>query len=162
MHARTCRRERQTLAGGNVTADRVAAGGFGHLNKNDAQAVWVLDPHLDQAPRFLLRLTQHRYPGHLEPHMFGSHVADLEPDRHPWCRRFLRPASHLEETVTEKEHQAPITGIPELAVDRQAKNVPVEPMAALRLTRAQQHPAAEYIHGRDPAVIRSREPFFRA
>lgn len=51
-----------------------------NLDKHYAHSVWIRDPHFDQTPRLLLRLTKNRYPGRQQPPVLELHLANLNPE----------------------------------------------------------------------------------
>jgi hypothetical protein len=58
----------------------------------------------------------------------------------------LARARCLEQSLAEEQHDGGIVGGPEFAVDRQAQYIAVEVPAPAQVGRAQQTPAAEYLH----------------
>ena len=54
----------------------------GDLNKDDPNAVGVLDPHLGQSPRLGYRLTQNAHTGPGQPFMLSVNIPHLQPDHH--------------------------------------------------------------------------------
>ena len=122
-----------------------------NLDQDDPDAVWVLDPHLGQAPGLCCWLPHDRDPGCGQPGVLGVNIPDLDPDHHrvPW--RADRVPGYLEQPLAEEEHQAGIIRRAELPVDGQAEQVAVEAAAAVQVAGAQQDPAAQYVHATIPA-----------
>ena len=59
----------------------------GNLDQDDADAVGVLDPHLDQAPRLCCGLPDDADSGRGQPGVLGADIPDLDPDHHRAPRR---------------------------------------------------------------------------
>jgi hypothetical protein len=78
--------------------------------------------------------------------VLGPYVTDLQPDpkRSGWL--VVECAGYLKQSLAEEEDQPWILRRPELAIDRESEDVPVETAAALWVGWAQQDTAAEYLH----------------
>jgi hypothetical protein len=118
-----------------------------HLHDADTDSVRVGDPHLQQPPRLPPRLLQDRHATLAELPPRHGQVPYLQPQRHAVPRRPSSAAGHLQEAATQEEHRAPLQPAAELAVDRQPQRVAVEGPAAFRVGWAQQHTAAQHVHG---------------
>jgi hypothetical protein len=118
----------------------------GNLDQDDPDAVGVLYPHLDQAPRLCCWLSDDRDSGGGEPNMLRVDISYLDPDHHrtPWRGGCM--SGDLEETGAEKEHRTGIFRRAELSVDGQAHDVAVEATAAVQVAGAQENPAAQNVH----------------
>ena len=118
----------------------------GNLDQDDPDAIGILDPHLDQAPRL-----RHGFPydtdgGGGQPGVLGVDVADLDPDHHRAPGRAGRGPGDFEQSRAEEEHNPGIVRSAELPVDRQAQYVAVEAAAAVQVARPQEDPAAQDVH----------------
>src|SRR5215472_16835834 len=90
--------------------------------------------------------------------MFRGQVPYLKPDHDRVPRRAVPAPGDLEKPVAEEEHHPRIRRRAELPVDRQAQDVALEALAAGQVGRAQQDPAAQYLHAtimaaRPPAAV---------
>src|SRR6266511_2207034 len=128
------------------------------LDEHDPDPVRILDPHLDQPPGLSPRLPGDRDSGRDQTLTLGPHVADLQPDPKRSSRLAVGGTRHLQQSLAKEEDQSRIVRRPELAVDRQSEGVPVEPATALRVGRAYQDAAAQYLHGLDHRVARPSVP----
>jgi hypothetical protein len=115
------------------------------LDQDDADAVGVLDPHLDQAPGFRHWLPHDRDSGRGQPGMLGADIADLDPDHHRAPGRAGRVPGDLKQSLAKVEHQPWIVRRAELPADGQAEQVTVEAAAAVQVAGAQQDPAAQNV-----------------
>src|SRR5260221_11804706 len=106
-----------------VAAPRVIGG---HLGQHDRDAVGILDPHFDQAPRLPRWPSQVTGPGRGQAVVLGADVPDLQPDHHRGPGRAWRVPGYLQQSLAEEEHHGGIVGRPELAVDRQAQYITVK------------------------------------
>lgn len=118
-----------------------------NLDQHNSHSVRIRDPHFQQPPRLLPRLTENRYAGVKQPPVLALDVTDLDPDRHRVSGRISRPSADFQEPVAHEEHDARCILTAELTVDRQTQCFPVEPVAAVRLRGAQENSAAENLHG---------------
>ena len=134
----------------------VAAEGMvlGDLDQDDPDAVRVLDPHLDEAPRFQPGRPADRHAGRREAGVLGGDVAHLQPERQA-VRVLGRPAGHLQQPVAEEVDDPPLLRRAELAVDGQPEHIAVERPRPLGIGRAQQDAAAQHLHG---GILAHREP----
>jgi hypothetical protein len=116
------------------------------LDEDDAYSVRVRDPHLLQAPRLSSWLPQDHHTRLCQAPVLGTNVPDLDPqpDGISWWVR--RPTTHLEQTVSQEEHETGHVFPAELAVDRQPQRVPVEPVTSAEVEGTQQDPASEDLH----------------
>jgi hypothetical protein len=108
----------------------------GDLDEHDTYAVRILDPHLDQPPRLWPGFTRDLHSRRHETFVLGPDVTDLQPDpkRSGWL--VVGCTGYLEQSLAEEEDQPWILRRPELAIDRESKNVPVETATALEVGRA--------------------------
>ena len=113
-----------------------------NLDQDDPDAVGVLYPHLGQAPRLCGRLPDDRDASRGEPGMLHADITDLDPDHHRAARRIGPMPGDLEKARAEKEDRPGIFRRPELPVDGQPENVPVEAAAAAQIAGTQEDPAA--------------------
>jgi hypothetical protein len=89
----------------------------GNLDQDDADAVGVLDPHLDQAPRLCCGLPDDGDSGRGQPGVLGADIPYLDPDHHRAPRRAGRMPGDFEQGLAEKEHYPGIFLRPKLPVD---------------------------------------------
>jgi hypothetical protein len=68
--------------------------------------------------------------------VLGSYVTHLQPDPKRSCRLVVGCTGYLEQCLAKEEDQPRILRRPELAVDRESKDVPVETATALWVGRA--------------------------
>lgn len=123
-----------------VPAERVL---LRDLNQDDAHAIRVCNPQFVQASHLAPRLPHDRPPGAQQPSVLGSDVSDLHPQRDRIAGWARRPATDLEQAVTQEAHDAGRVIAAELPVDRQAERVSIEPVTPVELGRTQQDAAAE-------------------
>jgi hypothetical protein len=126
-----------------------------HLQDTNTHPVRVGDPHLQQPPRLPPGLPQDRHATLAELPSHPGLLAHLQPQRHARGWRRGRAARQLQEPATQEEDRAPFCPAAELAVDRQSERVAVEHPAALGVGWAQQHAAAQHVHG---AMIAQQTP----
>ena len=126
-----------------ITAQRVIGG---HLDQDNLQAVGILDPHLGQAPWLYPGLAQNSHACGAEPLMLRLHVPHLEPDHHRLLRSGSPVPGDFQQPSAQEEHRRRVSGGTELPVDGQAQHIAVELPAPAKVGRAEQNPAAEYIH----------------
>jgi hypothetical protein len=106
------------------------------LYEHDTHAVRVLDPHLDQPPRLSPGFTRNRHCRRHKTFVLGPYITDLQPDPKRSARLVVGCTGYLEKSLAKEEDQPRILGRPELAVDRESEDVPVETATALRVGRA--------------------------
>jgi hypothetical protein len=126
-----------------VTAQGVTAG---HLDQDDADAVGVLDPHLDQSPGLGHGFPDDGDAGCGQPRVLGVDIPHLDPDHHRPPGRTGRAPGDLEQSLAEEEHHPGILRRAELPVDGQAQHVAVEAAAPVQVAGPQQDPAAQNLH----------------
>src|SRR5262249_28797995 len=78
--------------------------------------------------------------------MFRGQVPYLKPDHDRAPPRAVTAPGDLEKPVAEEEHHPAIRRRAEFPVDREAQYVAIEALAAGQVGRAQQDPAAQYLH----------------
>src|SRR3974390_3429247 len=125
-----------------VSPERVIGG---NLDQDDRDAVGVLDPHLDQAPRLRCGVPDDAGGGG-QPGVLGVDIAYLEPDHHRAPGRAGRVPGDFEQPLAEEEHHAGVIRRAELPVDSQAQDVAVEAAAAVQVAGAEEDPAAQNVH----------------
>ena len=118
----------------------------GNLDQDDPDAVGVLDPHLDQSPRFGHGFADDRDSGRSQPGMLLPDLPHLDPDHHrvPW--RISRVPGDLKQSLAEEKHHPRMVGRAELPADGQTKHVAVEAEAAVQVAGADKDPAAQNVH----------------
>jgi len=124
-----------------------------NLDEDDPDAVWVLDPHFDQAPGLSCWLPDDRDSGCGEQGVLGVYISYLDPDHHRALGRTGRVSGDLEQSMAEEEHQPGIVRRAELPVHGQAQYIAVEVAAAVQVARAHQDPAAQNVHATIPASL---------
>ena len=117
----------------------------GNLDQDDLDAIGVLDPHLDQAPRL----------GY-GPRMMGTPAAASRACSAWTSRTCIQiitdcPAGppvpgDLKQAGAKEEHHPGIVRRAELAVDGQAQYVAVEAAATVQVAGPHQDPAAQNVH----------------
>jgi len=138
----------------------VIRGDFDQINLH---AVWVLDPHLDQSPGLGRWPSQNTHASLSQLLCLSANIPDLEPEHQRVSRRAATTPGHLQESLAQEEHHPWIIHRSELPVDRQTQHVAVEMAAPAEVGRAQQNPAAKYVHAailaaRSGRADRSRSP----
>src|SRR5215471_15011474 len=99
--------------------------------------------------------------------MFRGQVPYLKPDHDRVPPGAVAAPGDLEKPVAEEEHHPGIRRRAEFPVDRQAQYVAIEALAAGQIGRAQQDPAAQYLHATimaacPPLLVRTYGPPARA
>ena len=123
----------------------------GNLNQDDADAVGIGDPHLDQAPWLRSWPAEDADSGRGQPGVLGVDIPHLDPDHHRVAARTGRVPGNLKHSRPEEEHHTGIVWGAELPADGQAKDVAVEAAAAVQVAGADENPAAQNIHTTIPA-----------
>jgi hypothetical protein len=106
------------------------------LDEHDRYAVRIFDPHLDQPPRLRPGFTGDVHSRRHEALVLGSYVPDLQPDPKRSGRLAVGCTGYLQQSLAQEEDQSWILRRPELAIDREPEDVPVEAAAALWVGRA--------------------------
>ena len=75
-----------------------------NLNRDDPDAVGVLELHLDQAPRPGYRFPHDRDSGRSQPGVPAVNTADPEPDHHRVPGRPGRVPAYLEQPLAGEDH----------------------------------------------------------
>src|SRR5699024_9795952 len=120
----------------------------GNLDDDDAHAVGIGDPHLDQPPRLLQGFAHDRHASACQSSMLLLDVAHLQPQAHLTTASTVPVPRDLEETIAQEEHLARAVRVAELAVDRETQHVAVERSATVGVGRAQDDAAGEDVHPR--------------
>jgi DNA-nicking Smr family endonuclease len=124
------------------------------LDENDAHAVRIRDPHLQQSPRLPLRGPHDVNTFRLKALVLGPEVPDLHPEGEIARRRRVAGSGNLEKAAAEEEDEPRIVGWAELAVDSETERVPIETSTAIPVSRSQQDTATEDFH--TPIMPRAR------
>jgi hypothetical protein len=114
-----------------------------NLDQDDLDAIGVLDPHLDQAPRLGYGPPDDGNPGRGQPGVLGVDIPYLHPDHHRLPGRARPVPGDLKQAGAKEEHHPGIVRRAELAVDGQAQYVAVEAAATVQVAGPHQDPAAQ-------------------
>ncbi len=116
------------------------------IDQDDLDAIGVLDPHLDQAPRLGYGPPDDGNPGRGQPGVLGVDIPYLHPDHHRLPGRAGPVPGDLKQAGAKEEHHPGIVRRAELPVDGQAQDIAVEAAAAAQVAGPQQDPAAQNVH----------------
>jgi hypothetical protein len=98
----------------------------GNFDKDDWDAIRVLDPRLDQSPGLCCRLPENANSCRGQPVVLRVNIPYLQPDHHRTSGWASRLPGDLEQSRAEEEHHCGICRRPELPVDGQAQDITVE------------------------------------